>query len=83
MTAPVWLIAEREIRTYVATVSFWVALAIGPLAGGAVLLLSGAPAGPLPITIRADNAQLARPTAAAKAANMHSESLARFSTCPP
>ena len=27
MTAPVWLIAEREFRTYVATASFWIALA--------------------------------------------------------
>src|SRR5690242_15127556 len=40
MTAPVWLIAEREFRTYVATLSFWAALAVGPLAMGAGLLLS-------------------------------------------
>ena len=41
MTAPVWLIAEREFRTYVATASFWIALAFGPLAAGAALLVSG------------------------------------------
>jgi len=40
VTPPVWLIAEREFRTYVATASFWVALAIGPLAAGAGLMLA-------------------------------------------
>ncbi len=43
MMAPIWLIAEREFRTYVATLSFWAALAIGPLAaGGGLLLAQGA-----------------------------------------
>jgi ABC-type Na+ efflux pump permease subunit len=40
MTSPLWLIAEREFRTYVATLSFWAALAIGPLAAGGGLLLA-------------------------------------------
>jgi len=42
MTSSIWLIAEREFRTYVATFSFWAALAIGPLAaGGGLLLVEG------------------------------------------
>jgi len=40
MTSPIWLIAEREFRTYVATFSFWAALAVGPLAAGGGLLLA-------------------------------------------
>ena len=40
MTSPVWLIAEREFRTYVATFSFWAALAVGPLAAGGGLMLA-------------------------------------------
>lgn len=44
MSHPAWLIAAREFRTYAATTSFWVALAIGPLLmGGALLLTSGPP----------------------------------------
>jgi len=44
MSHPAWLIAAREFRTYAATTSFWVALAIGPLLmGGALLLTSGLP----------------------------------------
>ncbi|HEV2363870.1 MAG TPA: hypothetical protein VGS12_06680, partial [Caulobacteraceae bacterium] len=31
-----WLIAEREIRFYGATFSFWIALACGPIAGAAL-----------------------------------------------
>lgn len=47
MTHPAWLIAAREFRTYAATTSFWVALALGPLLmGGALLLASGAPKAP-------------------------------------
>jgi len=40
LISPVWLIAEREFRTYVATLSFWVALAVGPLAAGGGLMLA-------------------------------------------
>ena len=40
--APVWLIAERELRTYLATASFWIALAIGPLLMAGVLALASA-----------------------------------------
>ncbi|HEY0648454.1 ABC transporter permease, partial [Phenylobacterium sp.] len=47
MSHPVWLIAAREFRTYAATTSFWVALALGPLLmGGALLLTSGPPKAP-------------------------------------
>lgn len=42
MTAPVWLIAGREFRTYVATWSFWVALVVGPVASGAAFALMAA-----------------------------------------
>jgi ABC-2 type transport system permease protein len=40
LTPPAWLIAEREFRAYAATVSFWVALAIGPLAMAGALGLA-------------------------------------------
>jgi ABC-type Na+ efflux pump permease subunit len=40
MTAPVWLIAGREFRAYVATASFWAALAVGPVIMSIALLLS-------------------------------------------
>jgi ABC-type Na+ efflux pump permease subunit len=39
MTSPVWLIAEREFRTYVGTLSFWAALLFGSLAAGGGLML--------------------------------------------
>ena len=68
VTPPVWLIAEREFRTYVATVSFWVALAMGPLAAGAGLMLAqniGHPAQPIIIQIASRDAGLARATEAA------------------
>ena len=38
MSTATWLIGSREFRTYAATLSFWIALAIGPLA---VLLVAG------------------------------------------
>jgi ABC-type Na+ efflux pump permease subunit len=59
VTSPLWLIAEREIRTYVATASFWAALAIGPLAAGALLLFGGE-THVVPVTIRSNDAYLAR-----------------------
>jgi len=43
MTKPILLIAEREFRTYVATLSFWLALAIAPAMSGAVMLFAGTP----------------------------------------
>jgi ABC-2 type transport system permease protein len=47
MSHPALLIAAREFRTYVATASFWIALAIGPLLmGGALLLTAGLPKPP-------------------------------------
>lgn len=52
MTPPVWLIAEREFRTYAATASFWVALAIGPLIlAGMMLMTHGGAAHPAPATL--------------------------------
>ena len=48
MTAPVWLIAGREFRAYVATASFWAALAVGPAIMAGALLLSAARGAPPP-----------------------------------
>ena len=62
MTAPAWLIAEREFRAYTATASFWIALAVGPLlmAGGLGLAaLAGAPAPPVAVAVGANDAALA------------------------
>lgn len=68
MTSPVWLIAEREFRTYVATLSFWVALAVGPLAaGGGLMLAQNAqhPVQPVAIQIVSQDPNLARDAEAA------------------
>jgi ABC-2 type transport system permease protein len=66
MTAPAWLIAEREIRTYVATASFWIALAIGPLiAAGALALSSATAPPPTLVTVVTDNLALAQSAKAA------------------
>ncbi len=68
MTSPVFLIAEREFRTYVATLSFWVALAVGPLAAGGGLMLAQSaqhPVGPAIVQIVGQDRSL---TDAAKAA---------------
>lgn len=47
MSHPIALIAAREFRTYVATTSFWIALALGPvLMGGALLLAASVPKAP-------------------------------------
>ena len=43
--APLWLICGREFRAYVATISFWVALMVGPLVGIVIVLIAN-PAGP-------------------------------------
>jgi len=59
MTMPVLLIAEREFRTYVATLSFWLSLAVAPVLAGAALLFSGGgPVQPLLVSIQGGNAQL-------------------------
>jgi ABC-2 type transport system permease protein len=68
VSAPMWLIAEREFRAYAATASFWIALIIGPLAMGGVLFLIGAttkPPSATPIEIRADDPVLANAVARA------------------
>ena len=47
MNAPVWLIATREFRAYTTTLSFWIALSMGPLlTGGACLLMTREPPPP-------------------------------------
>ena len=55
---PILLIAEREFRTYVATLSFWLSLAVAPLVAGAAMLFSGGPGQPLPVSILGAPAQL-------------------------
>ena len=50
--SPVLLIAEREFRTYVATLSFWLSLAIAPLAAGAALFLSSVHQPPSLVTVK-------------------------------
>ena len=50
--SPVLLIAEREFRTYVATLSFWLSLAIAPLAAGAAFLLSDIQQPPALVTVK-------------------------------
>jgi ABC-2 type transport system permease protein len=60
MTRPVLLIAGREFRTYVATLSFWLSLAIAPLAAGAALFLSGGHSQALPVSIHGGDIALAR-----------------------
>jgi ABC-2 type transport system permease protein len=68
LNSPVWLIAEREFRTYVATLSFWVALAVGPLAaGGGLMLAQNAqhPVQPVMVQIVSQNSDLTRDVQAA------------------
>jgi len=59
MISPVLLIAEREFRTYVATLSFWLSLAIAPLGALGVLAFSGHEKPPLLVTIEASDAAIA------------------------
>jgi len=68
VTPPFLLIAEREFRAYVATLSFWIALAVGPVAMAVVVALlaaGGRPAPSLFITIDARNVAAWRSAAAA------------------
>ncbi len=67
MTPPAILIAGREFRAYVATASFWVALAVGPLAVGGAMALSaaGGPPRPAPITVQSQDPVLATSAMAA------------------
>lgn len=57
-----WLIAEREFRTYVATLSFWLALAVGPVLTAAAFALAPAAgvSAPVAVAIRAPDPDLAR-----------------------
>ncbi|HWE48067.1 MAG TPA: ABC transporter permease [Caulobacteraceae bacterium] len=68
MSGPVWLIAEREFRAYAATASFWVALAVGPIAMALVLVLVATttkPPAPSAIQVHADDPRLASAVQAA------------------
>jgi ABC-2 type transport system permease protein len=55
---PILLIAEREFRTYVATLSFWLSLAVAPLMAGAALVFSGGPPQTLTVSILTSDSQL-------------------------
>lgn len=59
MISPVLLIAEREFRTYVATLSFWLSLAIAPLGAIGVLLFSGHEQPPIRVTVQASDPVIA------------------------
>ena len=59
MISPILLIAEREFRTYVATLSFWLSLAIAPLGAVGVLLFSGHQQPPTLVTIETDDRAVA------------------------
>ncbi len=53
MTSPVWLIAEREFRTYAGTLSFWAALLFGSLAaGGGLMLLESGHHASVPVSVQ-------------------------------
>ena len=54
---PILLIAEREFRTYVATLSFWLSLAVAPLMAGAALLFSASPQSPA-VSIQSGDSRL-------------------------
>ena len=55
---PVLLIAEREFRTYVATLSFWLSLAIAPLAAAAAMFFSSGQPHPLAVSVQGGNGPL-------------------------
>lgn len=55
MTSPLLLIAEREFRTYVATLSFWLSLAMAPLGAAGVLLFSAHQQPAVVVTIQAQD----------------------------
>ncbi|HWY15190.1 MAG TPA: ABC transporter permease [Rhizomicrobium sp.] len=62
MSSGAFLIAEREFRTYVATLSFWLALAAGPLLTAAVFALAPAAgsSATVAVAIHAEDPVLAR-----------------------
>jgi ABC-2 type transport system permease protein len=65
-----WLIGLREFKAYVATFSFWVALAVGPvlmLIGAGVLAAVSGPPAPLRIVVVAPDSALRADAAAALA----------------
>jgi ABC-type Na+ efflux pump permease subunit len=65
MISPVLLLAGREFRIYVATLSFWLSLAIAPLGAIGVLLLSPHEPPPMLVTIEAGDPLMAQSTRSA------------------
>ncbi|HEY2447013.1 MAG TPA: ABC transporter permease [Rhizomicrobium sp.] len=67
MCRAAFLIAEREFRTYVATLSFWLALAIGPVLAVASLALAPVAHAParFAVAVHAQDARLAQSAARA------------------
>jgi ABC-2 type transport system permease protein len=68
VTAPAWLIAEREFRAYTTTASFWVALLVGPLVmvgARALTAAAGRPPAPIAVAVEAPDPVLARSATAA------------------
>lgn len=65
MSAAIWLIMVREFRTYAATASFWIALAIGPITMiGAAQLIRGVST-PVTVSVSGENPALNRSALAA------------------
>ena len=60
--APLWLIAEREFRAYVSTLSFWAALSSPVAMAGAILLagMAGHAEAPTQVSVRADSPRMQR-----------------------
>ena len=58
--SPVLLIAEREFRTYVATLSFWLSLAIAPLAAGGAFLFFGVHQSPTLVAVEGNDPAIVR-----------------------
>lgn len=88
MTPPVWLIAEREFRAYAATLSFWIALAVGPLAmAGALGLaaLAATGAAPAAVVVETPDPDLAKTTmrAVSEVAAMEGHAIAFLPTGKP
>jgi ABC-type Na+ efflux pump permease subunit len=65
MTPPAMLIAEREFRVYVRTLSFWLALALMPLFMAGVTIITSARPPATPVSVHSANPQLDRSLAKA------------------
>jgi len=65
MSPATWLIGNREFRTYAATASFWIALAIGPLVALSAAGLTHMSPVPAPVLVYAEDPALLHAASAA------------------